>query len=226
MMILGHNYFEISKPPHGLHYERFFHASGRGDELSELYRHNAGDTKGAAQTWHSNLPEAFHNSHWTADRAIDWIKHKRDPDKPFVTWISFPDPHHLFDCPEPWSRLHDPAEVDLPRVRTHDLDNRPWWHRAALENKPQGDLENRRVRNEYSRIEEQSDEQLREIIANTYGQISLIDHQIDRIRNALIEAGIDDNTYVIYISDHGDWLGNHGLIRKGRCIMKDCCGCR
>ena len=215
MMILGHNWFEVAKPPHGLHYERFYHARGNGDELTKLYWENGGDTKGAAQTWHSQLPEAFHNSPWTADRAIDWIKFKRDEDKPFVTWISFPDPHHPFDCPEPWSRLHDPAEVDLPKVRERDLDSRPWWHRASLENEPGGDAENVKIRKEYSRIVEQTDEQLREIIANTYGQISLMDHQIGRIKNALVETGLDENTYVIYISDHGDWLGDHGLILKG-----------
>lgn len=38
----------------------------------------------AAQTWHSQFPLAFHNTPWTADRAIDWLKFKRDEDKPFV----------------------------------------------------------------------------------------------------------------------------------------------
>ena len=71
------------------------------------------------------------------------------------------------------------------------------------------------IRKAYSRIPEQTDEQLREIIANTYGQISFIDHQIGRIMNTLMEQGLDENTIVIYISDHGDWLGDHGLILKG-----------
>jgi arylsulfatase A-like enzyme len=56
---------------------------------------------------------------------------------------------------------------------------------------------------------------LREIIANTYGQVALIDHNVGRILIALEEAGIADNTIVIFISDHGDWLGDHGLILKG-----------
>lgn len=71
------------------------------------------------------------------------------------------------------------------------------------------------IRKAYSRIPPQSDEQLREIIANTYGQIAFIDHQVGRIMNTLIEEGLDENTIVIYISDHGDWLGDHGLILKG-----------
>ena len=80
-----------------------------------------GDTKGAAQTWHSRLPVAWHNSTWTADRAIEWLKNA-DRDDPFCAWVSFPDPHHPFDCPEPWSWLHDPATVDLPRHRTRHFE--------------------------------------------------------------------------------------------------------
>ncbi len=71
------------------------------------------------------------------------------------------------------------------------------------------------VRKQYSRIQPQSDAQLREIIANTYGQISFIDHEVGRMLIALQQAGLDENTIVIYISDHGDWLGDHGLILKG-----------
>ena len=71
------------------------------------------------------------------------------------------------------------------------------------------------MRKAYSRIPEQSDDQLREIIANTYGQIALVDHQLGRIMASLEELGLAENTYIIYASDHGDWLGDHGLILKG-----------
>ena len=80
---------------------------------------------------------------------------------------------------------------------------------------PKGTKENVETRKSYSRIEPQSDAQLREIIANTYGQIALIDHQVGRLMIALQEAGLSKNTLVIYISDHGDWLGDHGLLLKG-----------
>ena len=215
MMLVGHNWFLPEKPPAGQHYEKWFYADGKGDEKNALYRENAGDTKEAAQTWHSKLPTAWHNTTWTADRAIDWLKNGRDNDTPFCTWISFPDPHHPFDAPEPWSRLHDPAEVDLPKHRTRSFEGRPWWHEAVLTAEPAGEKKHAEVRKSYSRISEQSDDQLREIIANTYGQLSLIDHNVGRIMIALAEAGLDENTIVIYISDHGDWLGDHGLILKG-----------
>ncbi len=213
LMLVGHNWFPPEQPPRGQHYERWFHADGKGAEKLKAYWANAGDTKEAAQTWHSQLPVAWHNSTWTADRAIDWLK--QDHDQPFCTWISFPDPHHPFDCPEPWSRLHDPAEVDLPKHRERTFQGRPWWHEKVLTAEPEGSKESAEIRKAYSRIAEQSDEQLREIIANTYGQISLIDHQVGRLLIALEEAGLAENTVVIYFSDHGDWLGDHGLVLKG-----------
>lgn len=212
LMLVGHNWFLPEKPPHGQHYERWFHADGRGDEKNALYRQNAGDTKDAAQTWHSRLPVAWHNTTWTADRTIDWLK-KADHDTPFCAWVSFPDPHHPFDCPEPWSRLHDPAKVDLPANRTRSHEGRPWWHKAVMESEPEGSGAD--VRKQYSRIAQQDDAQLREIIANTYGQIALIDHNVGRILIALDESGLAENTIVVYISDHGDWLGDHGLLLKG-----------
>lgn len=214
LMLVGHNWFLPEKPPHGQHYEKWFYADGRGDEKNALYRENAGDTKDAAQTWHSKLPVAWHNSTWTADRTIEWLKHTR-ADEPFCTWVSFPDPHHPFDAPEPWSRLHHPTEVDLPADRKRTFEGKPWWHEAVLTAEPTGNKKGAEIRKSYSRIPEQSDDQLREIIANTYGQIALVDHNVGRILTALHDAGLAENTIVIYISDHGDWLGDHGLILKG-----------
>ncbi len=63
----------------------------------------------------SALPVAWHNSTWIGDRTIEFLRANKD--KPFCAWASFLDPHHPFDCPEPWSRLHHPDEVDLPEHR-------------------------------------------------------------------------------------------------------------
>ena len=215
LMLLGHNYFAIEKPPLGLHYEAFYHADGKGDDKDGLYRGDGSeDTKGAAQTFHSRIPLEWHNTTWTADRAIDWIE-QQDGEEPFCTWISFPDPHHPFDAPKPWSDLHKPEDVDLPPHRTRNFEGKPWWHEKSLTQEPGGTPEQNKVRKEYSRIPPQTDEQLREIIANTYGQISFIDEQVGRIYDTLEAQGIADNTIVVFSSDHGDWLGDHGLILKG-----------
>ena len=73
----------------------------------------------------------------------------------------------------------------------------------------------KKLREEFSRIPELSDAQLRQLIANYFGMISLIDHNVGRILKALEDYGLADNTIVIYTSDHGEWLGDHGLVLKG-----------
>ena len=97
-----------------------------------------------------------------------------------------------------------------------DLERRPWWHKESLYGTPK--MENAELRNfreKHSRTPVQSDRQLRDLIANYYGMISLIDHNVGRILAALDTYGLADNTLVVYSTDHGDWLGDHGLILKG-----------
>lgn len=112
--------------------------------------------------------------------------------------------------------LHHPDDVDLPQEPAKDLDLRPWWHRASLENPPVGgDEASRKFRSTLSRAPDQTEVQLREMIANYYGMISLIDHSVGRILSALKDGGQEDRTVVVYSTDHGDLLGDHGLYLKG-----------
>lgn len=215
LMVEGHNQWLPMKPPMGQHYESWYYADGRGDERNVLYKKALPPETGAAQTWHSALPPAWHNSTWIGDRTVQYLNDHKDEDEPFCCWASFPDPHHPFDAPDPWSRMHNPEDVELPPERDLDLDRRPWWHRASLEGLPDIQADLRKIREEYSRIPSQNDDQLRQIIANYYGMISLIDHNVGRILMALDDLGLSENTIVIFTSDHGDWLGDHGIILKG-----------
>ncbi|MBN9472782.1 MAG: sulfatase [Bordetella sp. SCN 67-23] len=213
LVVEGHNYWLPTPLPGGLHHSRWHYGDGLGEMRNRLYQTDLGPPSGAPQTFNSALPVAWHNSTWIGDRTIDYLRAHRD--EPFCLWASFPDPHHPFDCPEPWSRLHHPDDVDLPRHRTTDYDRRPWWHRASMESRPVGSAEVQALRQNFSRIPTQPDAQLRNIIANYYGMISLVDHQVGRILKALHEYGLDEDTLVVFTSDHGEWLGDHGLMLKG-----------
>jgi arylsulfatase A-like enzyme len=85
----------------------------------------------------------------------------------------------------------------------------PWKTRPVAHQKAEKCVRNTRA------WPPQSDAQLREIIANYYGMISLVDHQVGRILSALDDAGLADNTLVVFTSDHGELLGDHGLMLKG-----------
>ncbi len=214
LVVGGHNIHPPQPPPYGQHYERWFHADGRGDEKIELWARRLAPDVGAAQTWHSALPPLWHNSTWVGDRTVEFLHANRE--EPFCLWASFPDPHHPFDAPEPWSRMHHPDDVVLPEHRTKYLDRRPWWHRAALARAPQlDDPDLREFRARYSRTPDQSDEQLRHLIANYFGMISLVDHNVGRILVQLDDLGLAEDTIVVFTTDHGDWLGDHGLLLKG-----------
>jgi arylsulfatase A-like enzyme len=222
LTVLGHTHRTrpMDRPPMG-HYERWFIGRGKDEEGYKLWAQSTRPETGAAQTWSSALPVAWHSSTWTADRALDLLSH-HDQSKPLAAWISFPDPHHPFDCPEPWSRLYDPKSVKLPAHRTMDLERRPWWHKAQLEGTPQlADPEMRKFRAEGSRTPVQTNAQLAEMTANYYGMISLIDHNVGRILDRIHDLGMDDNTLIIYTTDHGDMLGNHGLYLKGPTPYED-----
>lgn len=214
-MILGHYVRNRPlPPPMALHYERWYHSDGKGAEKTAAWETRLAPDIGDSHVWNSALPPVWHHSSWVGDRAVEFIRKKQDA--PFVLWASFPDPHVPFDCPEPWNRMHAPKDVDLPLHRTRDLEQRPWWHRASLEGIPEmPDAELARHRAKYSRKAQQGDDVLATMIANYYGMISLIDHNVGRILATLEELDLADDTVVVYTSDHGDWLGDHGLILKG-----------
>jgi arylsulfatase A-like enzyme len=197
------------------HYERWLVSRGENEEGLKLWAAETRPGTGAAQTWYSALPVAWHSSTWVGDRAINWLSGRAKSDQPFCAWLSFADPHHAFDCPEPWSLMYDPKDMPLPKHRVRDLERRPWWHKAVLEGRPQlDDPEMLKFRAEGSRVPDQSDRQLAEMTANYYGMISLIDHNVGRILNSLSDLGLAENTLVVYTTDHGELLGNHGLYLK------------
>ena len=187
----------------------------------EDWQRSLREVSGAAQTWFSALPPARHSSAWVADRTLALIEQWKGSDQPFFAWASFPDPHHPFDCPSPWREMYEAKDMQLPAHRTLDLDKRPWWHRAALEGTPQiADPELAKFRQEGFKVPPQSDAQLADMTANYYGMISHMDHHIGRILDGLRAAGLMDNTLIVFASDHGDMLGDHGLYLKGPMIYE------
>ena len=96
LVVLGHFHKirPLERPPVG-HYERWFLSRGRDEEAYRLWAQSLGPDVGAAQTWYSALPAAWHSSTWIADRTCHYLG-RRDRTRPFCLWVSFPDPHHPF----------------------------------------------------------------------------------------------------------------------------------
>ncbi len=148
-------------------------------------------------TWPSHAPFEKHHSHWIVDRVIDRLKEHVGKPEPFFCWCSFPDPHHPYHAPYPYHEMYDPADVPEPARREGELDSLPPHHSRDQRRRPDF----------YRRTPE--------VCARTYGMISNIDVNVGRLLDALEELGLRDNTLIVYLSDHGDLMGDHWLQQKG-----------
>lgn len=187
-------------------YRRWLRAQDPSAEA--LWRPEAGrpTPHKAEQAWHCAIPEELHYNTWVADRAIAFLEsHPRD--EPFFLWCSFPDPHHPYCPPAPWHSMYDPVDVPMPLRREGELDDLPFFYRRVYEQGMplSGRFGPTRMR----------DEQLREILALTYGMISHVDHNLGRVLDALERLDLRETTIVCFLSDHGDMMGDHWIINKG-----------
>jgi len=174
-----------------------------------LMRPEAGErpTSGAEQSWKMALPEELHVSRWVADRSVSFLESAAQAHEPFFLWCSLPDPHHPYCPPRPWCDMYDPASIPLPTRRDGEHDSLPpHYARIFSEAFPlSGRFQPTNL----------PDDQLRDIIALTYGLVSLADHHIGRVMDSLEALGLRDDTVVSFFSDHGDMMGDHGIINKG-----------
>lgn len=168
----------------------------------------AGNTTSLHDAWRTAVPVECHSSTYVADETCRELARLAQAQQPFFLQCSFPDPHHPFTPPGKYWDLYRPDDIALP---TTFHSNAPLpatladLHAARDANCPAG-------RNSVVAVTER---QAREAIALTYGAITLIDDCIARILAKLKDLGLDDNTVVIFTSDHGDFMGDHQLLLKG-----------
>lgn len=167
-------------------------------------------------TW--DLPEEYHNSRWTADETIAALDMAGDTGKPFFIWSSFQDPHNPCVVPEPWASMYDPDDMPDFRLREGEFDDKPPFYRGFYQAERRlGHPELDGVKPWYCvrGIKEMGERETRELAACYFGMVSLMDHHIGRIIDHLSATGLLDDTLVVFTTDHGDYLGNHGLWWKG-----------
>lgn len=170
-----------------------------------------------------DLPEHLHHSHWIAERTLARIERSVLEDRPFYLWSSFFDPHPPYVVPEPWASMYNPEDMTPGTFVEGEMDGMPPHHRKTQEENP-----------DYSMYDEEggqglhgfqshlhTEERLRRSIACYYGMISLMDQAIGRILGGLDRLGIADNTLVVFTTDHGHFIGQHGLIAKGAFHYED-----
>ncbi|MCF6176572.1 MAG: sulfatase-like hydrolase/transferase [Victivallaceae bacterium] len=155
--------------------------------------------------WDLRVNPELHYNKWIADKAIDFFQEEKNSTSPFFLWCSFPDPHAPFAAVKPWADFYKNADIEIPKNGQEvELSTIP-----DTVIKTSGGADNFIKKAIFN-----GTDNLKAIYKETFGMISHVDEQIGRIMKSLQEAGLDKNTVVIFLADHGDQLGEHGLMHK------------
>src|SRR5690606_24088970 len=144
-------------------------------------------------------------------------------DGPWLASVNIYDPHPPFNPPQAYRDLFDPAQMPPPRFRPSDLEQQRALAAVDFQSRVRTpddlDIKNPILpKPPISGMEAAAADGGRDaatLKAAYYAMIKLIDDNIGRMIDALEETGQRDNTVIIFMSDHGEMLGDHGLIQKG-----------
>lgn len=145
------------------------------------------------------LERQYHVTQWCGDQTVRFLQSIKDKKDPFFLWTSFVKPHVPYDCPRHLKDMYNPNHMPQPFLSTNDGTRNNQY------------IQDYREKNEFNLYSEHA----RNLsLSYYYANISFIDEQIGRILDTLEKIGKKDNTIIIFTSDHGDLMGDHGLFYK------------
>ena len=134
-----------------------------------------------------------------ADAAVNFINERKKEDNPFLMYVAFTSPHDPRTPPPSHGHKYDEKDMPLPLnfLLKHPFDN--------------GDMD---VRDEVFLPVPREPDAIKKEISLYYGMVSEVDYQIGRVIQSLKESGEYDNTIIVFTSDNGLAVGQHGLLGK------------
>jgi arylsulfatase len=166
----------------------------QGIEWSEHYKGREG-----------GIEAKYHQTTWCTHEAESFIRHNSQ--QPWLLSVNVYDPHEPFDPPSEYKGRYKPEEMTLPKWKPGELSNKPLIQQNDYIEGGQGGIG--------PACSKLSDLEKQEYIADYYAMIEHIDDNVGKLLDVLEQTGQRENTIVIFMSDHGEMLGDHGLIWKG-----------
>lgn len=134
----------------------------------------------------------------TADAAIEKLNSLTDSNEPFLMYVGPIGPHDPYLVPQRFLDMYPEGSIKLPATFDDDMQDKPVLYR--------------RTRSRYEQLTRKEHE---ESLRHYYAFCSYEDYLFGQVMDALERSGKADNTVVLYLSDHGDYAGAHGLWAKG-----------
>jgi len=125
---------------------------------------------------------------FTARQAVGWLEKYKDD--PFALWVSFPEPHSPYDFPVDMAAQFPAATFTAPKVGPEDAGQIPLIFRDLSVEEKQG------------------------IQAAYYTSVAMLDRNIGDVLDALRRLNLEQDTFVVYLADHGYCVGQHGRFEK------------
>lgn len=186
----------------GFSYWRFSHAPRddwkEGHHYAEWVRSLGGDLNQLRER-PERVPPEFHQTTWASECALEFMKRHREQETPWFLNISIYDPHPPFIPPKEYADRFDPNVMPGPHFQESDLEQQKRLSSLDFQDE--------------IRTPEEHDARRKQ--ADYYAMIAQIDDQFARILEYLDDTGQRESTVVIFTSDHGESLGDHGLMYKG-----------
>lgn len=168
---------------------------GEQGYAGQEYMHGMGNNTYYTRPWH--LPEAMHPTNWATTQMMRMIK-RRDPTRPAFFYLSYIFPHPPLVPLQSFLDMY--KEDDIPEPICGNWIDNSYIMRAMTEMcRGYSHKEMRRAKHAF------------------YAQCTHIDYQIRLLIGSLRESNILDNTIIVFLSDHGDMLFDHGMVAK-RCF--------
>lgn len=135
--------------------------------------------------------------------AEEWLA--SSPPEPWVCFVALIAPHPPFGVEEPWFSMHDRSAVPAPV--TGPRSGQPRYVELLQEHWQAGALD---------------DDGWAELVATYYGMVARVDDQLGRVLAAVDRAGAAERTVTAFFTDHGEYLGDFGLVEKWPSGLHDC----
>jgi choline-sulfatase len=158
----------------------------------------------------SKIPEQDQFESFVARESVRFLHKFGKQEQPFLLICSFLKPHDPFMPAARFANMFRPEEMKLPET----------WGKVDLSKAPSG--VRRSIEYNAPTPELRDPVQARKRIAYYYGNLAQMDDCAGRVLNALRDLGLEDNTIVVYTSDHGEMLGEHGLWQKFQFYESSC----